>query len=109
MRLRFLTAGESHGPALTAILEGMPAGLTLDREAINLQMARRQIGYGSGGRMNIEKDAVQITAGYMNNMTTGGPIALTVSNLDYAKWRNREIVPITTPRPGHADLTGAVK
>ena len=109
MRLRFLTAGESHGPALTAILEGMPAGLTLDREAINLQMARRQIGYGSGGRMNIEKDAVQITAGYMNNMTTGGPIALTVSNLDYAKWRDREIVPITTPRPGHADLTGAVK
>ena len=109
MRLRFLTAGESHGPALTAVLEGMPAGLTLDRDAINLQMARRQVGYGSGGRMKIEKDAVQITAGYMNNRTTGGPIALTVPNLDYAKWRDREITPITTPRPGHADLTGAVK
>ena len=109
MRLRFLTAGESHGPALTAVLEGMPAGLILDRDAINLQMARRQVGYGSGGRMKIEKDAVQITAGYMNNRTTGGPIALTVPNLDYAKWRDREITPITTPRPGHADLTGAVK
>ncbi len=109
MRLRFLTAGESHGPALTAVLEGLPAGLTLDRNAINLQMARRQVGYGSGGRMKIEKDAVQITAGYMNNRTTGGPIALTVPNLDYAKWRDREITPITTPRPGHADLTGAVK
>ena len=109
MRLRFLTAGESHGPALTAVLEGMPAGLILDRDAINLQMARRQVGYGSGGRMKIEKDDVQITAGYMNNRTTGGPIALTVPNLDYAKWRDREITPITTPRPGHADLTGAVK
>jgi chorismate synthase len=109
MRLRFLTAGESHGPVLTAVLEGMPAGLTLDLTAINQQMARRQKGYGSGGRMKIEKDAVQITAGYMNNMTTGGPIAISVPNLDYAKWRDREIPPITTPRPGHADLTGAVK
>lgn len=109
MRLRFLTAGESHGPALTAVLEGMPAGLTLDQAEIDRQMARRQTGYGAGGRMKIEKDAVKISAGYMNNATTGGPIALTVPNLDYAKWRDREITPITTPRPGHADLTGAVK
>jgi chorismate synthase len=94
---------------LTAVLEGLPAGLTLDRDEIDHQMARRQKGYGSGGRMKIEKDAVQITAGYMNNQTTGGPIAITVPNLDYAKWRDQEIPPITTPRPGHADLTGAVK
>jgi chorismate synthase len=109
MRLRFLTAGESHGPALTAVLEGLPAGLNLDIDQLNQQLARRQKGYGSGGRMKIEKDAVHITAGYMNNMTTGGPLAITVPNLDYEKWRDRAIVPITTPRPGHADLTGAVK
>ncbi len=114
MRLRFLTAGESHGPVLTAVLEGMPAGLALDIAAINRQLARRQSGYGSGGRMKIEKDAVQITAGFMGSgsavrRTTGGPIAITIPNLDFAKWRDREIVPITTPRPGHADLTGAVK
>ena len=109
MRLRFLTAGESHGPALTAVLEGMPAGLTLDTAAINTQLARRQKGYGSGGRMKIEKDAVQITAGFMNGRTTGGPIAIVIPNLDYAKWRDRDIAPMTTPRPGHADLTGAVK
>ena len=114
MRLRFLTAGESHGPALTAVLEGMPAGLALDVDAINHEMARRQKGYGSGGRMKIEKDAVQITAGFMGSgaagrRTTGGPIAITIPNLDYAQWRDRDIPPITTPRPGHADLTGAVK
>lgn len=109
MRLRFLTAGESHGPALTAVLEGIPAGLPLDLAAINQQLARRQKGYGSGGRMKIEKDAVQITAGFMNGRTTGGPIAIVIPNLDYAKWRDREIAPMTTPRPGHADLTGAVK
>lgn len=109
MPLRFLTAGESHGPQLTAVLEGIPAGLTLDVAAINHQLARRQKGYGSGGRMKIERDAVKITAGFMNGMTTGAPIAITIPNLDYAKWRDREIVPITTPRPGHADLTGAVK
>ncbi len=109
MRLRFLTAGESHGPALTAVLEGMPAGLAIDRNEINRQLARRQKGYGSGGRMKIERDAVRITAGFMNGATTGGPIAITIPNLDYAKWRDRDIPPITTPRPGHADLTGAIK
>jgi len=107
--IRFLTAGESHGPELVAILEGFPAGLSVDRSDLNRQMARRQKGYGSGGRMKIEKDAVQITAGVMNGQTTGGPIALRLPNLDYAKWRDREIPPFTVPRPGHADLTGAIK
>jgi len=107
--LRFLTAGESHGPALTAILEGMPAGLSLDLEEINQQMARRQKGYGSGGRMKIEKDAVQLTAGFMNGQTTGGPVAIAIANLDYTKWRERDIPPMTIPRPGHADLTGTIK
>lgn len=107
--LRFLTAGESHGPELTAVLEGIPAGLTLDMDALNRQMARRQLGYGSGGRMKIEQDAVRLTAGYMNGQTTGGPLALHLANKDFAKWRDRQITPITVPRPGHADLTGAIK
>ncbi len=108
-RLRFLTAGESHGPGLTAILEGMPAGLALDRPALDEEMARRQVGYGSGGRMKIERDRVRLSAGVMAGQTTGGPIALHIDNLDYAKWRERDVPPFTTPRPGHADLTGAVK
>jgi chorismate synthase len=107
--LRFLTAGESHGPELTAILEGMPAGLLIDRSKLNLQMARRQKGYGSGGRMKIEKDAVRITAGVMNGQTTGAPVAIRIDNLDYDKWRDRDIPAFTVPRPGHADLTGAIK
>jgi len=78
MPLRFLTAGESHGPALTAILDGMPAGLTLSPETINKELARRQQGYGSGGRMKIEKDVVQILGGVMNGETTGAPISLLV-------------------------------
>ncbi len=107
--LKLLTAGESHGPRLTAILEGMPAGLAIDRDALNLQMARRQKGYGSGGRMAIEKDAVLITAGVMDGLTTGGPIAVDLPNRDYERWRDRAIDPLTVPRPGHADLTGAIK
>jgi chorismate synthase len=107
--LRFLTAGESHGPSLTAILEGMPAGLPLSSADIDQDLARRQQGYGSGGRMKIERDHARITAGVMDGKTTGGPIALVVENLDHAKWRDREIEPMTIPRPGHADLTGAVK
>jgi chorismate synthase len=107
--LRFLTAGESHGPQLTAILEGMPAGLALDIGRINIDMARRQKGYGSGGRMKIENDAVQITSGVMAGQTTGGPITLHIVNRDFDKWKDRDITPITTPRPGHADLTGAIK
>jgi chorismate synthase len=107
--LRFLTAGESHGPQLTAIVEGLPAGLPLDRQALDHQMARRQKGYGSGGRMKIEQDSLQITAGVMNGRTTGGPIAMTIANRDYEKWRDRAVAPLTVPRPGHADLTGAIK
>ncbi len=107
--LRFLTAGESHGPSLTAILDGMPAGLPLAPELINKELVRRQKGYGSGGRMKIEKDSVQILGGVMAGETTGAPIALLVENADHIKWRGKAIEPMTAPRPGHADLTGAVK
>ncbi|MEW6402871.1 MAG: chorismate synthase [Chloroflexota bacterium] len=109
MPLRFLTAGESHGPSLTAILEGIPAGLALSPEIIDRELARRQKGYGSGGRMKIEKDTVQILGGVMAGETTGAPIALLVQNDDHAKWKGKAIEPMTAPRPGHADLTGAVK
>ena len=109
MSLRFLTAGESHGPALTAILDGMPAGLPLDASIIDPELARRQKGYGSGGRMKIEKDAVRILSGAMAGETTGAPIAMLVENTDHAKWKGKAVEPMTAPRPGHADLTGAVK
>ncbi len=108
-RLRFLTAGESHGPALIAILEGMIAGLPLTAADINRDLARRQKAYGAGGRMKIEKDRVRILAGVMAGHTTGGPIALMLTNRDYRHWRDRDIPPMTVPRPGHADLTAAVK
>jgi len=107
--LHFLTAGESHGPALTAILDGIPAGLPLDTTVIDQDLARRQKGYGGGGRMKIEKDSVQILSGVMEGKTTGAPIAMLVENLDHAKWKGKAVEPMTTPRPGHADLTGAVK
>ena len=107
--IRFLTAGESHGPSLTAILDGMPAGLHLSADDINLELERRQQGYGSGGRMNIERDTVHITSGVAAGRTTGAPLALIVENRDYKNWREKDIAPMTTPRPGHADLTGAIK
>src|SRR5512141_1758814 len=109
MSLRFLTAGESHGPSLTAILDGMPAGLSISPDIINKELARRQSGYGAGGRMKIEKDTVQILGGVMAGETTGAPIALLVQNMDHIKWKGKAIEPMTSPRPGHADLTGAVK
>jgi len=109
MPLRFLTAGESHGPSLTTILDGLPAGLSLSPDIINKELARRQQGYGSGGRMKIEKDTVQILGGVMGGETTGAPIALLVQNDDHVKWKGKQIEPMTAPRPGHADLTGAVK
>ncbi len=109
MSLRFLTAGESHGPALTAILDGMPAGLPLDASVIDPELARRQKGYGAGGRMKIEKDAVRILSGVMAGETTGAPIGMLVENTDHAKWQGKAVDPMTAPRPGHADLTGAVK
>lgn len=109
MPLRFLTAGESHGPSLTAILDGIPAGLSLSPDIINQELTRRQQGYGSGGRMKIEKDTVQITGGVMAGETTGAPIAMLVENADHIKWKGKAVEPMTSPRPGHADLTGAVK
>lgn len=107
--IRFLTAGESHGPMLTGILEGIPAGLPITLEDINIELERRQQGYGSGGRMSIERDEVRITSGVMNGVTTGAPIALLVENRDFKNWKEKDITPMTTPRPGHADLTGAIK
>jgi chorismate synthase len=107
--IRFLTAGESHGPVLTAIVEGLPAGLPLRAEDINTELARRQQGYGSGGRMSIERDEVRISSGTAAGLTTGAPIALTVENRDYKNWKEKDIAPMSTPRPGHADLTGAIK
>ena len=107
--LRFLTAGESHGPSLTAILDGMPAGLSIHASIIDRELARRQKGYGSGGRMKIEKDSVQILGGVMAGETTGAPLAMLVHNDDHVKWKGKAVEPMTAPRPGHADLTGAVK
>jgi chorismate synthase len=109
MPLRYLTAGESHGPVLTAILEGIPAGLELSPNVIEEQLMRRQRGYGAGPRMKIERDAVRILGGLMEGVTIGSPLAMQIENRDHAKWRGTGVPPFTTPRPGHADLTGAVK
>ena len=117
MSLRLITAGESHGPGLTCILEGMPAGLGLDRDWINRDLARRQLGHGRGGRMKIERDQVEVTGGVRHGLTLGGPIALQVTNRDYANWEERmnpwpveaAIPEVHLPRPGHADLVGAQK
>ncbi|MBH28149.1 MAG: chorismate synthase [Chloroflexi bacterium] len=107
--IRLLTAGESHGPAVTTILEGIPAGLRLAPDDINHDLARRQKGFGSGGRMKIEKDQVQILSGVMSGITIGSPISLQINNLDHVKWKDKAVPALTTPRPGHADLTGAIK
>jgi chorismate synthase len=109
MSLRFLTAGESHGPALLAILEGMPAGLPISAETIDLELARRQQGYGAGPRMKIEQDTCQVLAGVMEGQTTGAPLALMIPNLDHSKWKGRPIPSFSTPRPGHVDLAALVK
>ncbi|MBI3535956.1 MAG: chorismate synthase [Chloroflexi bacterium] len=107
--LRFLTAGESHGPALVGIVEGMPAGLTIDCELINRDLARRQIGVGRSARMRIENDRVEILGGVINNQTIGAPVAFKIANRDYENWKNKIVPPQTIPRPGHADLAGAIK
>ncbi len=109
MPLRFLTAGESHGPAVLAILEGLPAGLPLPPGVINAELVRRQQGYGAGPRMKIEQDTVRILGGVMQGQTTGAPLALEIENVDHSKWRGKAIPAMTAPRPGHADLTAAVK
>jgi chorismate synthase len=107
--LRFLTAGESHGPALIAIVEGLPAGLPLTEETINVQLRRRQMGYGRSERQEIERDQVAISAGLAGGLTTGGPLALRIENRDRADRRDKDLPPLTVPRPGHADLAGALK
>jgi chorismate synthase len=117
MSLRLTTAGESHGPGLTCIVEGLPAGLVLEREAIDADMARRQLGHGRGGRMKIERDTAQVTGGVRHGRTLGGPVALQVANRDYANWEDRmnpwpvaaEVAEVHLPRPGHADLVGVWK
>jgi chorismate synthase len=107
--LRFLTAGESHGPQMNVILEGIPAGLPLSTEDLADDLARRQAGYGSGPRMRIERDAGEITGGVMAGISIGAPIAVSIRNLDHEKWKGKAIDPMTVPRPGHADLTGWMK
>jgi chorismate synthase len=115
--LHVVTAGESHGPGLTCVVEGLPAGLELDLESIDGDMARRQLGHGRGGRMKIEKDAAQVTAGVRHGRTLGGPVALQVANRDYANWEERmnpwpvenPVPEVHLPRPGHADLAGVQK
>lgn len=109
MALRYLTAGESHGPALSAILEGLPAGLELSEDIIATDLARRQTGAGSGDRMSIEKDRASILAGLMEGRTTGAPLSLLIENRDFANWQGKAVPPYITPRPGHADLPAAVK
>ncbi|MGH7279690.1 MAG: chorismate synthase [Candidatus Rokuibacteriota bacterium] len=117
--LRFLTAGESHGEALTAVIDGVPAGLALTEADIDADLARRQRGYGRGGRMKIERDRVHITAGVRWGRTLGSPITLTIVNRDWENWKSTMAVgepeagaagkQVTRPRPGHADLAGAMK
>ena len=118
--MRYLTAGESHGPRLTAIIEGVPAGLPLTAGYINVELKRRQGGYGRGARMKIESDQVEITSGVRHGLTMGGPITLNVTNLDHQKWleimsvsdveeKKKGLRKITKPRPGHADLVGGIK
>ena len=115
--IRFLTAGESHGKALTAIVEGFPSNIPVDEEYINLQLSRRQMGYGRGGRMKIEKDKAEILSGVRNKKTLGSPISLLIKNKDWENWTDKmgtgevgnSVEKITVPRPGHADLTGITK
>ena len=112
-KLRFLTAGESHGPCLIAIVDGIPAGLAIDAEAIDRELARRQGGYGRGGRMRIERDRVEILSGVIAGVTTGAPVGLRIENRDWENWRDRwrknDLPKLTVPRPGHADYAGMVK
>jgi chorismate synthase len=119
--LRYLTAGESHGPALTAIVEGMPSQVPVEAADIDADLVRRMGGYGRGGRMKIEKDAVRILGGVRHGKTLGSPISLMIQNRDWENWRatmapeaaavleRQERPPMTRPRPGHADLAGGLK
>lgn len=107
--LRFLTSGESHGPALSCIVEGLPAGLPISLDEINNDLHRRQTGYGAGARMKIERDTAQLTGGVVNGVTIGAPVGMLVENLDWKNWKDKVTPPQVIPRPGHADLAGATK
>ncbi|MGL4374207.1 MAG: chorismate synthase, partial [Turicibacter sp.] len=116
--MRYLSSGESHGPQLTAIIEGIPSGLPLTCEMINQELRLRQMGYGRGGRMKIETDRVQIVSGVRHGITMGSPITLIIENKDFENWGDTMAIdPIKVhdyevkkvPRPGHADLVGAIK
>ncbi|MCW3015304.1 MAG: chorismate synthase [Solirubrobacterales bacterium] len=117
MALTLITAGESHGPGLTCIVDGLPAGLQLQQDAINRDMARRQLGHGRGGRMKIERDSAEVTSGVRHGFTLGSAIALRVDNRDYKNWEERmnpwpveaDVPEVHLPRPGHADLVGSWK
>ena len=117
LSLRFVTAGESHGPGLTAVVEGLPAGLELRPEDIDRDLARRQLGHGRGGRMKIEKDRAEVTSGVRHGRTLGSAVALRIENRDYQNWEERmnpwpveaEVAEVHLPRPGHADLAGLQK
>src|SRR6476660_6437736 len=118
--LRFTTAGESHGRSLIAIIEGLPAGLPVDHELVDNELRRRQLGYGRGGRMKIEKDHAEILSGVRHGLTLGSPLAILIENKDWSNWTDimaaepRDIDPeksrrLKRPRPGHADLAGGLK
>jgi chorismate synthase len=117
MSIRFTTAGESHGPGLTAVVEGLPAGIEVAPEDIDADLARRQLGHGRGGRMKIEKDRAEVTSGIRHGRTLGSPVSLRIANRDYANWEERmnpwpveaEVAEVHLPRPGHADLAGVQK
>jgi chorismate synthase len=117
MSIRFVTAGESHGPGLTAVVEGLPAGIELTPEDIDTDLARRQLGHGRGGRMKIEKDRAEVTSGIRHGRTLGSPVSLRIANRDYKNWEERmnpwpvdaEVAEVHLPRPGHADLPGVQK
>jgi chorismate synthase len=117
MSIRFTTAGESHGPGLTAVVEGLPAGIEVRPEDIDSDLARRQLGHGRGGRMKIEKDRAEVTSGIRHGRTLGSPVSLRIANRDYKNWEERmnpwpvdaEVAEVHLPRPGHADLAGVQK
>ncbi len=107
--LKLMTAGESHGVGYIVILEGLPSGLPLSAEVVNRELVRRQRGFGSGARMKIERDRAEIVGGVMEGLTTGAPLGMWIANRNHEQWKGKEIPPMTVPRPGHADLTAALK
>ena len=109
MPLKTITSGESHGPAIVGMLEGFPSGVPISNELIGVELGRRQKGYGAGPRMKIEMDSASILGGVMAGVSTGAPITVVIENADHKKWQGKKIAAMTVPRPGHADLTGAVK